>query len=139
MIPFMASSYLYHTFKLITYHVNSPSQHKNMQLEAVSYWKRRKLTTTILCSIMFLLLPAIYPFIKILSKVTSCVKVELKIQTRKILDSCGSNSEDYGLLGCEGASTSLHGITSQETIILINLLTFKQIHCDIFNEHIPPS
>ena len=35
MIPVMELSPLYHTVKLIPYHMNSPFQHENMQLETL--------------------------------------------------------------------------------------------------------
>jgi len=35
VIPFMEISYLYHTVKLIPYHMNSTFQHENMQLETL--------------------------------------------------------------------------------------------------------
>lgn len=35
VITFMEISYLYHTVKLIPYHMNSPFQHENMQLKTL--------------------------------------------------------------------------------------------------------
>jgi len=67
MIPFMGLSYLYHS-----YHMNSPSQHENMQLETCILEAKKTYHN---CPLFYIARK--YPFSKLFSKVTSCVKFGL--------------------------------------------------------------